>query len=47
MQSSTTKTKNKNDKTQKVKIEMCQNAKRQNTNMTKCKKTSYKCDKMQ
>ena len=37
----------KNDKTQKVKIHMWQNAKRPNTNMTKCKKTNYKCDKMQ
>ena len=37
----------KNDKTQKVKIHMWQNAKRPNTNMTKCKKTNFKCDKMQ
>ena len=41
------KTKYKSDLTQKDKILMRQNTKRQNTNATKLKKTKYKCDKTQ
>ena len=37
----------KSDKIQKDIIQIIENTKRQNTNMTKFKKKTYKCDKIQ